>query len=107
MNKFLLIVGATTLALAAYVVMNDQFQHAAPVGGLAGAAHNLSTWGAKQRLFGGGGQLKGKVEKGLGDLAGDPAVQGKGLLDEATGALKNAAGKAAQAIGSTLTDLNS
>lgn len=106
MNKFLLILGATALSLAVYLITNDQFQQAAP-GGVAGAAHKLSTWGAKQRLLGGGGQLKGKMEKGLGDLAGDPAAQGKGLLDEATGAVKNAGGKAAQAIGSTLTDLKS
>ena len=107
MSKFLWILGATTLAVAAYVVMNEQFQQAAPVDGVDEAAGNVAAWGTKQRLFGGGEQLKGKVEQGLGNFTGNPDTADKGVFDEATGALKNTAGKAAQAIGSTLTDLNS
>ncbi len=106
MSKFLWILGGATLAVAAYVVMNQQLGLAAPADGLDEAGNNLGAWGTKQRAFGTGGQLKGKVEQFGANLTGDSDLGDKGVFDEATGAVKDAAGKVAQAVGSTIHDLN-
>ena len=106
MSKFLWILGATTLGVAVYVVMSQQFEQAAPIDGVDTAAGNIAAWGAKQRLFGAGGQLKGKVEQGVAGFTGDQDTADKGVFDETTGAVKDAAGKAAQALGSTIHNLN-
>ena len=107
MSKFLWILGATTLGVAAYIVMNQPLSQPAPADGIDRAADDMSAWGAKQNVFGTGGQLKGKVEQFAGNVTGDPDLGDKGVLDEATGAVKDAAGKAARAVGSTVRDLNS
>ena len=106
MNKFLLVLGGATLAVAIYVILNQDLGIAAPVDGVDEAGNQAGAWGTKQRGFGLGGQLKGKVEQGAGKLTGDSDLQTQGALDQATGAVKDAAGQVAQAVGSAIHDLN-
>ncbi len=106
MGKLLWILGAASLGVAAYVILSDQ-------GAFAGAADGqdfgsqAGMWGTKQRVKGTGGVLGGKLEKGLGDLADDPAVKGKGVLDQAVGHVKDAAGQAAHAVSDAVSDAKS
>lgn len=104
MSKFLWILGGTTLGLAAYVITKQP--QPANADGLSEAGSNLGAWGTQQRASGLGGQLKGKVEQGAGNLTGDADTADKGAFDEATGEVKDAAGKAAQAIGGAVQDLS-
>ncbi len=106
MGKFLWIVGLASLGVAAYVILNEQSGSYAGADGeeLSGKA---GLWGTKQRVKGTGGVLGGKIEKGLGDLADDPAVKGKGLVDQAVGTVKDTAGKAAHAVSDALSDAKS
>ena len=107
MSKFLWILGATTLGIAAYVVVSQQIGQTATADGVEDAANKAGAWGTKQRVFGTGGQLKGKLEQGVAGFTGDQDTADKGGFDEATGAVKDAAGQAAQALGSTIHKLNS
>ena len=104
MNKLLWLVGGTTLALAVFALLNSP--ETAPADGVDRLAGKLGGWGAKQRATGTGGQLLGKVEEGAGHLTGNQDTSNQGVFDQATGAVRNAAGQAAQALGSTLHDLN-
>ena len=106
MSKFLWILGGATLAAAVYVVMSQQLGVTAPADGVDEAGNSVGAWGTKQRAYGLGGQAKGKVEQFASNLTGDPDLADKGVLDEAAGAVKDAAGKAAQAVGSTIHELN-
>ena len=103
MGKFLLILGAASLGVAAYVIFSNE-------GGLAGDGDfstEAGAWGTKQRVTGTGGKLGGKLEKGFGDLTGDPAVQGQGLVDQAVGTVKDAAGQAAHAVSDAVGEAKS
>ena len=100
MGKFLWILGAASLGVAAYVIFSSE-------GGDSGFGTQAGTWGTKQRVKGTGGVLGGKLEQGLGDLTGDPAVQGKGVLDQAVGTVKDTAGKAAHAVSDAVSDAKS
>lgn len=106
MSKFFWILGAATLAVAAYVVMNQQLGPVASADGVEDAASALGGWGTKQRVTGTGGQLKGKVEQGAGDLLGNSGLSNQGAFDQAAGAVKDAAGKAAGAVSDTVRKLN-
>ena len=106
MSKFLWILGGATLAAAVYVVMNQQLGITAPADGVDEAGNNVGAWGTKQRAYGVGGQAKGKVEQFASKLTGDSDMANQGVWDEAAGAVKDAAGKAAQAVGSTIHELN-
>lgn len=106
MTKFLWIIGGATLAAAVYVVMNQSVGPLAPADGVEDTAARLGAWGTKQRVTGAGGQVLGRVEQGAANLAGNPDLADQGVFDEAAGAMKNAAGKAAQAVGSTIHEIN-
>ena len=106
MNKFLWILGGATLAAAAYVVFNQTLGQPAPADGVDDAASRLGAWGTKQRVAGAGGQVFGRVEQGAANLTGNPDLGDQGVLDEAAGAIRSGAGKVAQAVGSTVRDLN-
>ena len=77
-----------------------------PADGVDRAAGNVGAWGTKQRVGGAGGQLLGKVKEFAGDVTGDEQTSNEGAFDQAAGAVRNAAGQAAQALGSTIHDLN-
>ena len=106
MSKFLWLLGGATLAAAVFVVMNQQLGVTAPADGVDEAGNDVGAWGTKQRAFGLGGQAKGKVEQFASNVTGSSDLANQGVWDEATGAVKDAAGKAAQAIGSTIHELN-
>ena len=106
MNKFLLLLGGTSLGLAVYVLMNGQTGRAVPADGVDETANNIGAWGTKQRAFGTGGELKGKLEQGAGSLTGSTDLSDKGTFDEAKGAVKDAAGQAAHAVEQTIHELN-
>lgn len=103
MNKLLLVLGGAALGIAAYVIYTNA-QMEAPADGL-GAKADL--WGTENRIKGTGGILGGKLEQGLGQLTDDPAVKGKGVLDETVGRVKDAAGQAAHAVSNTIDDMKS
>ncbi len=108
MAKTLWLVGGAALAAAAYLVMKQPMPNEAFENG-AGAdlAGKVGAWGDKQRVFGTGGQLKGKLEQGAGKLTGDPDLGDQGTFDEAKGAVKDAAGQAAHAVEDTINSLKS
>jgi uncharacterized protein YjbJ (UPF0337 family) len=63
-------------------------------------------WGSKARLTGAGRNIAGKVKEGIGRIAGRDDIAGEGILDQAEGSVRNAAGTVAQAAGQTIHDLN-
>ncbi len=98
MGKFLWILGAASLGVAAYVILNDRSDPLRTSDGLDEFTGRADLWGAKQRVTGTGGVLGGKVEQGIGRLTDDPAREGEGVLDETVGRVKDAAGQAAHAV---------
>ena len=103
MNKILWLVGGTALALAVFTILNAPETAS---GGVENTAGNLLGWGTKQRAAGAGGGLLGRVKQAAGDLAGNDDLSDEGSLDRATGAVRDAAGQTAQALGKTIHDVN-
>jgi len=108
MKTFLWLLGASTLGFVAYVIVNDNNldSRSRRVGDVDETGNQVGQWGTKQRVTGTGGQLGGKLKQGVGKLTGDKEMQGSGLVDEVTGSVKDAAGKAAHAVEDTIHDLN-
>lgn len=108
MKRFLFLLGTAALGLAAYLLLKD------PQSGLAAAApdeldslgNRVGGWGAKQRLTGAGSSLAGNVEQAAGDFVGNDQLSNQGAFDQAKGAVKDTAGKVADAVESTIHDLN-
>lgn len=106
MGKFFWILGAVTLGVAAYAVMNQPLGQLAPTGGMEDTAGKIDGWGTKQRVAGAGGQAKGKVEQTAGNLLGSDKLGTQGAFDQAAGAARDAAGKAAGAVADTVRKLS-
>ncbi len=106
MSKVLWLLGGTALALAVFAILHEPDFATAPTDGVDRAAGKVGAWGLKQRAGGAGGQLLGKVKEFAGNVTGNPDTAAEGTLDQATGAVRNAAGQAAQALGETIHDLN-
>ncbi len=104
MSKILWLIGGTTLALAVYAILNAE--ELAPADGVERTAGKVAGWGTKQRVTGTGGQLAGKVKEFAGNVTGNEDTASEGVLDQAAGAVKDAAGQAAQGLGQTIHDLN-
>ncbi len=101
------IIAAAGIGVAAYVIATTpQPQYAGTDPDVERAANKTGAWGAKQRISGAGSGVIGKVKEGFGKVTGDETLQGEGLLDQAAGAVKDAAGKAANAVSDTMHDLN-
>jgi uncharacterized protein YjbJ (UPF0337 family) len=101
-----LIAGAVA-GIAAYILFSSRPpQYASGYDSVDNAADDVAAWGAKQRLKGTGTNVAGKLKEGLGRLAGDPNLADEGVGDQAVGAVKDAAGKVAGAVGQTIHDLN-
>jgi uncharacterized protein YjbJ (UPF0337 family) len=101
------IIAGVGVGLAAYVILNQPGpQYAGGYDDVEDAAGSTSRWGSKQRIKGTGGNIVGKVKEGFGRATGDDDLAGEGLVDQAVGAVKDGAGKAAQAVGETIHDLN-
>jgi uncharacterized protein YjbJ (UPF0337 family) len=107
MKAFPWIVAGVAVGIAVYVATNSSEPlYAGSVPELDVAANKASVWGTKQRVKGTGQSLVGKAKEGVGRIAGDDELAGEGVLDQVTGKVKDAAGKAAHAVSDTLHDLN-
>lgn len=95
------------IGYAAYVLLNTPGpEYSTGSDTLEGAARGTAQWGSKKRISGGGEGLIGKAKEGLGNLVGSDDLASEGIMDQATGAVKDTAGQVAQAAGQTLHDLN-
>lgn len=104
MKVFPWIVAGVGIGLAVYVIQNAPAPQSAD--GVDDAAAKASGWGAKQRVKGTGGSLVGKLKEGVGNATGDDELAGKGVLDQAVGTVKDAAGQVASAVGEGLHQAN-
>ena len=59
----------------------------------------------KDEIRGKGDQIKGNVEKKLGDLNGDEDLRDRGEADEAAGNVEEGAGKARRKVGEAIKDV--
>jgi uncharacterized protein YjbJ (UPF0337 family) len=95
------------LAAAVYILLNQPGpQYATGIDEVEDAADRTSLWGSKQRFSGAGARLGGKVKEGFGQLTGNDELAGEGVADQLAGAVKDTAGKVAQAAGETIHELN-
>jgi uncharacterized protein YjbJ (UPF0337 family) len=95
------------VAIAAYIVLNQPGpQYATGDDDVEYAADRTALWGSKQRVSGTGGRLAGRLKEGLGRATGSDQLAGEGVADQLAGAVKDTAGKVAQAAGQTIHDLN-
>jgi uncharacterized protein YjbJ (UPF0337 family) len=100
-------VAAAGLGFAAYVVFTrSAMEYATGPGDAEDAARTAFGWGTKQRAFGVGGQLSGRLKEGVGRITGNDHLAGEGVADQAAGLAKDAAGSVAQAVGRTIHELN-
>jgi uncharacterized protein YjbJ (UPF0337 family) len=107
MKMFPWMVAAAGLGLAAYVVFTrSAMEYATGPGETEDAAQTAFGWGTKQRAFGVGGQLSGRLKEGVGRITGNDHLVGEGVADQAAGLAKDAAGSVAQAVGQTIHELN-
>ena len=102
-----IIAGVTLGAAIVYVITNaPEPAYATGDADVEDAARNTSVWGSKQRLGGAGTSFVGKAKEGIGRITGDDELAGEGLVDQAAGTVKDAAGQVAHGISDTLRDLN-
>ena len=93
--------------IAAYIILNQPGpRYATGDDDVEYGADRAALWGSKQRVYGAGRGLAGKVKEGVGRITGDDELAGEGVVDQAAGAVKDTAGRAAQAVGQTVHDLN-
>ena len=69
-------------------------------------ANKANRWGSKQQVKGTGDSLIGKAKQAFGEATGDYDTADSGAGDQTVGSLRNAAGRAANAVGDTVRDLN-
>jgi uncharacterized protein YjbJ (UPF0337 family) len=101
------VVAGVGVGVAAYIVLNQPGpRYATGDEDVEYAADRTALWGSKQRLSGTGGSLAGKFKEGIGRVTGDDQLAGEGVADQMAGAVKDTAGRAAQAVGQTIHDLN-
>ena len=107
MKTFAWIVAGIGVGIAAYVVLNQPGpQYATGNDDVEEAAGRTTLWGSKHRLYGTGGDLAGKLKEGIGRITGDDQLADEGVADQVVGAVKDTAGRVAQAAGQTIHDLN-
>jgi uncharacterized protein YjbJ (UPF0337 family) len=96
-----------SIGVAAYIIMN-QPGSMSPTGDpdVEDAADRTALWGSKQRVTGTGSRLKSQIKEGIGRAIGDDELVGEGAAHQVVGAVKDVAGKVAQAAGQTLHDVN-
>ena len=107
MKAFPWIIAGIGVGIAAYVVLNQPGpQYATGNDDVEEAAGRTTLWGSKQRLYGTGGDLAGKLKEGIGRITGDDQLADEGVADQVVGAVKDTAGRVAQAAGQTIHDMN-
>lgn len=102
-----LLAGAS-LGVVAYVFFTQERSagYATGYDDIDDAADATGRWGTKQRVSGTGGSILGRAKEGIGRVTGDTSLEGEGVVDQATGAVKDTAGKVAHAVEGTIKDLN-
>jgi uncharacterized protein YjbJ (UPF0337 family) len=101
------VIAGVGASIAAYIVLNQPGpRYATGDDDVEYAAGRAALWGSKQRISGIGGGLAGKLKEGIGRATGNEQLAGDGVTDQIAGAVKETAGKAAQAAGQTIHDLN-
>jgi uncharacterized protein YjbJ (UPF0337 family) len=102
------IVASIGAGVALWILWNRQNRQYQAVGGDAidDAAGETFSWGTRQRIAGSAQRVKGRVKEGLGRIAGNRDMAGEGLVTQAAGTARDAAGALAQAAGETIHDLN-
>lgn len=97
------IIAIATAGIAIYVVSNNSdVRYVGTGAGVNDAADQAGAWAAKQRVEGTGSSLFGQAKQGLGKVTGNKQMQDEGMLGEAAGNIRDAAGKAAKAVTDTL-----
>jgi uncharacterized protein YjbJ (UPF0337 family) len=95
------------VGVAAYIFVNQPGPLSATGDAdVEGVADRTAFWGSKHRLSGTGDRFSGQVKKGVGQALGDDQLAAEGAAQQVVGAVKDTAGKVAQATGQTLHDLN-
>jgi uncharacterized protein YjbJ (UPF0337 family) len=94
------------LAVMYFLLMEPSLRHDAGYDGMEDAAEGAFGWGTKQRVKGRSKSLAGTVKEGIGRLTGNDNLADEGVLDQAAGAAKDAAGRVGHAVGQTIHDLN-
>jgi uncharacterized protein YjbJ (UPF0337 family) len=95
------------VGMVAYIALNQAGpQYATGDDDVEYAANRASLWGAKQRLYGRGGDLAGRLKEGVGRVTGNDQLADEGVADQVVSAVKDTAGRAAQVAGQTIHDLN-
>ncbi len=69
-------------------------------------ANKANRWGSKQRVQGTGDSIVGKAKQAFGEFTGNYDTADEGAGDQTVGAIKNVAGKTANAVGDAVRDLN-
>jgi uncharacterized protein YjbJ (UPF0337 family) len=101
------VIAGVGAGIAAYIILNQPGpRYSTGDDDVEYAADRATLWGSKQRLYGTGSRVAGKVKEGIGRITGDDQLAGEGMVDEVAGAVKDTAGRAAQAVGQTVHDLN-
>ncbi len=99
------IIATAGIGVAVYVIFNaPSAQYAGTNEAAEDAANKTGAWGTKERITGTGRGMVGKLKEAAGKFTGDAEMQGEGLIDQADGAIRNTAGKAAHAVSGTLHD---
>jgi uncharacterized protein YjbJ (UPF0337 family) len=95
------------VGVLAYIVLNQPGpEYASGDDDVEFGADRAALWGSKQRIYGAGGGVAGKVKEGLGRIIGDDQLAAEGVVDQVAGTVRETAGRAAQAVGQTVHDLN-
>jgi uncharacterized protein YjbJ (UPF0337 family) len=101
------VIAGVGVGVIAYIVLNQPGpEYATGDDDVEDVAGRATLWGSKQRLYGAGSGVAGKVKESIGRVAGDDQLTGEGLVDQVAGAVKDTAGRAAQAVGQTVHELN-
>ncbi len=99
-----IIAGVAFGAAAYYIANTPDASYGDP--DVEDAAAQSGVWGSKQRIKGTGGSVLGKAKEGFGKATGNEDLQAEGVGDQVVGTVKDTVGKAANAVSSTLHDLN-
>jgi uncharacterized protein YjbJ (UPF0337 family) len=101
------VIAGVGVGVIAYIVLNQPGpEYATGDDDVEYAADRAALWGSKQRIYGAGSGVAGKVKESIGRVTGDDQLAGEGMADQMAGAVKDTAGRAAQAVGQTVHDLN-
>jgi uncharacterized protein YjbJ (UPF0337 family) len=101
------IAAAAGVGVAVYFALNlPGPQYATGSDSIEDAARNTANWGSKTRIRGAGGRFVGKLKEGVAQATGSTKLSDEGTTDRVNGSIESAVGKAAQAAGQAIHELN-